>query len=258
MQRSVRKFFPLWAPLVLPLLCISAGAALGQNSGGIAVSRDMVWSAYEGLRREIYFSTQEKDGGWSPPLQLTDSSADNLLPCIVSTPDGRKHVVWTAMDDAHLDILYMAFDGSAWTEPQSIPNLPEQTTMPFVAADDEGVLWLVFVGNDGSGYDDVYCSHLKGGAWSEPMRVHAANDVPDVNPFIEIGRDKKIQVTWEGFRNGDYVLLSAQWQGDGWSEEMPLAPEDTEKIYEGRKQLEEETLPEFIEDRSMLFIRSNE
>lgn len=248
---------PLWAPLALYLFC-APGVGLGREDKGPAVNRDMVWSAYDGLRREIYFSTQEKGGAWTEPLQLTDSNADNLLPCIVSTPDGRKHVVWTAMDDAHLDILYMAFDGTVWTEPQYIPGLPEQSTMPFVAADDDGVLWLVFVGNDGSGYDDVYCSHLRAGAWSEPMRVHAANDVPDVNPFIEIGRDKVVQVTWEGFRNGDYVLLSSQWQGDGWSAEVPLPQEDREKMQEERKQLEGEKLPEFIEDRSMLFIRSNE
>lgn len=258
MQLLRKRPLTLWAAMTLYLFCVPAWPGLGQENRGPALNRDMVWSAYDGPRRAIYFSTQEKGGGWSEPLQLTDSRADNLLPCIVSMPDGKKYVVWTAMDDARLDVMYMVFDGGAWTEPQGIPNLPEQTTMPFVAADDDGVLWLVFVGNDGSGHDDIYCTHLRAGTWSEPMRMHAANEVPDINPFIEIGRDGAVRVTWEGFRGDGYILLSSDWLGDGWSAEAPLPQEDKEKIQEERQRLEEEELPEFIEDRSMLFIRTNE
>ena len=236
---------------------VSACASLNEENKGVAVDRDMVWSAYDGLRREIFFSTQKKGGAWSEPAQLTNSNADNLLPCIVSAPDGKKYVVWTAMEDTRLNVRYAVFDGAAWSEPANIPGVPENTTMPFVAADDNGVLWLVLAGNDGAGQDDVYSIRLQNGQWSKALTVNSSNDVPDVNPFIEIARNGVIQVTWEGFRNNDYTLLNSQWQGDRWSEEQPLPQEDREKMRQERKKTEEEVLPEFVQDRSMLFIRSN-
>ena len=223
----------------------------------MVVSRDMVWSGYDGQRQEIYFSTQNSKGAWPEPLQLTHGHADNLIPCIVSMPDGKKYVVWAAQESGQLQIRYVLFDGKSWTEPQDIPNLPATTTMPFVATDDAGVLWLVFVGNDGSGQDDIYSARLQAGVWSKPVQVNAANNTPDINPFIEIAQDGGIQVTWEGFRGAGYTLLSSRWQGDRWSAEQPLAEEERESLLENRKRTQEETLPDFVEDRSMLFIRTN-
>ncbi len=217
----------------------------------------MVWSAYDGLRREIYYSSQEKGGQWSEPVQLTDNNADNLLPCIVSMPDGRKYVVWTAMEEAQLQVMYVFFDGTDWTEPQKVPEMPKDSTMPFVAVDDAGVLWLVFVGNDGAGQDEIYSVRLEKGTWSKVQLVNAANDVPDVNPFIEIDQTGAIQVTWEGFRNNGYTLLTSRWQDERWSEEQLLPQEDKEQIQTERKEMEQEILPDFVEDRSMLFIRTN-
>ena len=247
----------LCAVLAAGFFSVPACASLNQDTQAIAVERDMVWSAYDGQRREIFFSSQGKGGVWSEPVQLTNSNADNLLPCIVSTPDGKKYVVWTAMEDTQLSVMYAVFDGAAWTEPADIPGMPANTTMPFVAADDNGILWLVFVGNDGTGQDDVYSIRLQNGQWGKALAINSSNDVPDVNPFIEIAQTGAIQVTWEGFRNNDYTLLSSQWQGDRWSEEQPLPQGDKEKMQQDRKMMEKELLPEFVEDRSMLFIRIN-
>lgn len=239
-------------------LCVPACASSPQQGPVIAVNRDMVWSAYDGLRREIYFSSQEKGGRWTEPVQLTDNNADNILPCIVTAPDGKKFVVWTAMEEADLSVRYAVFDGTGWSEGKAIPGLPENTTMPFVAVDDAGVLWLVCVGNDGTTQDDIYSIRLHNGTWGKPLRVNAENNVPDVNPFIEVGQDGTVQITWEGFRNQGYTLLTARWLGDRWADEQTIAPADQEKLQQNRKQVEEEDLPDFVEDRSMLFIRSND
>lgn len=246
-----------WVLLAVFFLCVPACAGVPQKGQALVAGRDMVWSAYDGLRREIYFSSQEKGGRWTEPLQLTNGNADNILPCVVTTPDGKKYVVWTAMEGADLAVHYAAFNGTAWSEAQAVPGLPELSTMPFVAVDDAGALWLVFVGNDGSHHDDIYCIQLQKDSWGKALQVNAENDVPDVNPFIEIDQDGVVLVTWEGFRGNGYTLLTARWLGDRWSEEQALRPEEVEQLQQERRQAEEEPLPEFVEDRSMLFIRSN-
>ena len=251
------KHIVSWAVLAVFLVCVPACASPPQEKPVTTVNRDMVWSAYDGLRREIYFSSQEKGGRWTEPVQLTNSNADNILPCIVAIPGGKKFVVWTAAEQADLSVRYAIFDGKTWSEAKAIPGLPESTTMPFVAVDNAGAVWLVCAGNDGAGQDDIYCIRLHNDAWGKAFRVNAENNVPDVNPFIEIGQDGTIQVTWEGFRNNGYTLLSTRWLGDRWAEEQVLSQTDTEKLQQNRKQAEEETLPDFVEDRSMLFIRTN-
>jgi hypothetical protein len=254
---TIIKKLPFWMCCASCFLFVLVAVGVGREQPAPVVSRDMVWSAFDGLRHEIYFSTQKKGGEWSPPLQLTDSNADNLLPCIVTMPDGKKYVVWAAMENTRLQIMYALFDGATWTEAQVVPDLPETATMPFVAANDAGELWLVFVGNDSTRHDDIYSTHLSQGGWSKPEQVNASNDVPDINPFIEIDQDGGIQVTWEGFRNTGYVLLFSRWQGDRWSMEQPIPTEDQERLQHNRKQVQEEELPDFVEDRSMLFIRTN-
>ncbi len=251
------QYVACWSVLALLVVCAPACAKTPAQGAAMVANRDMVWSAYDGLRREIFFSTQQTGGRWAEPVQLTNDNADNILPCIITTPDGKKYVVWTAMEQADLAVRYAVFDGTAWSEAKAVPGLPEMATMPFVAVDDTGILWLVFVGNDGSGHDDIYCIRLHNGSWEKAFRVNADNNVPDVNPFIEIDQDGAIQVTWEGFRNNGYVLLTSRWLGDRWAEEQPLAQEDQKKLQQNRKMLEEEQLPDFVEDRSMLFIRTN-
>ena len=247
------------ASLVLGLVMLAVGAlAVEKAETAVAVGRDMVWADYEGQRRDIYFSTQAKDGAWSEPLRISDGKTDSLLPCIVNTAAGGKFVVWTVMEDARLGIRYAVFDGEEWSEPQLVPGMPRDATMPFVAADDAGVVWLVFVGNDGAGQDDIYCVRLQEGRWTKPERVNAPNEAPDIHPFIEIDRDGDIQVTWEGFRGDGYVPLTTRRRDGEWTAEEPLPQEDGEALEQNRKRFAEEQLPDFVRDRSMLFMRGGD
>lgn len=241
------------------LVALAAGVwgAEGEPPGAVSVSRDMVWADYAGSHRDIYFSSQEKGGAWSEPVRLSDGKTDSLLPCIVTVPSGTKFVVWTVIQDARLGIRYAVFDGANWSEPQMVPGLPRDATMPFVAADDAGALWLVFAGNDGAGQDDIYCARLRDGEWTKPERVNASNEVPDIHPFIEINGDGDIQVTWEGFRNRGYVQLVTRLRDGKWTAEEAVPQDDKDMMEENRRQFAEEKLPDFVQDRSMLFIRSN-
>lgn len=244
--------------LALLGLCLWAGPALAREAPAkAAVSRDMVWTVSSGNWRAIYFSSQDTRGRWTKPVQLSEDGVDSLLPCIVAGPAGKKYAVWVIRDELRLTIAYAVFAAHAWSEVRLVPDLPEEATMPFVAVDNAGVLWLVFAGNDGATQDDIYCMRLRQGKWSRPEQVNFGNDVPDINPCIEIDRKGAIQITWEGFRDGAYVLLTSRFAGDGWTEEQALSTGELERLQQQRQQFSEESVPNFVADRSMLFIRSN-
>lgn len=254
---SIRNLFFFAGLCLSPFLAggVSGGEALEAD---IAVSRDMVWADSDGQRRDIYFSSQEKGGAWSEPVRISDGKTDSLLPCVVSRPDGTKFVVWTVLRDGRLGVMYSMREDGNWSKPQEVPGLPQDATMPFAAADDAGALWLVFAGNDGAEQDDIYCVRLRDGEWTKPERVNGANEVPDIHPFIEIDSGGGIQVTWEGFRDGGYTQLTTHLLDGEWTEEEAL-PEDDKKLMEQeREKFAEEKLPDFVRDRSMLFVRGSE
>ena len=55
------------------------------------------------------------------------------------------------------------------------------------------------------------------------MRVHAANDQPDVKPFLSLSRDGRVQVTWLGLREKGYQRFQVQWNGTGFTGERVVA-----------------------------------
>ena len=231
----------------------NAESGIENGTGTEAVNKDMVWAASDGLSSEIYISS-EQDGTWSEPLQVTNNNAENLVPCIDSTQDGTKYLTWASLEEGNLNVRYMTGKNAVWSEPQSIPDLPVTSTTPFVAVDKNDVVWLVFAGNSG-GNDDVYCTRLVKGKWTAAARINAENNVPDINPFIEIGEDGTVQVFWQGFRDGAYVILSSVWQQDAWSEEKRVDDEALAAI-ELKNDEVQASLPDFVANNKTVFIRT--
>ncbi|MDY0041745.1 MAG: hypothetical protein RBS57_15640 [Desulforhabdus sp.] len=211
---------------------------------------DMVWAASDGLRREIFFSTRQ-GGTWSQPVQITYDNADNVAPSIDTSPDGTKFVVWTAIDETGQHIRYATCSGSKWSAPSTVPGVPNNSTGAFISVDKDGIVWIAFAGND-DGDDDIYTIRMADKKWSKISLVHADNDAPDIDPFLEVSAEKTLQVFWEGFREGQYLKLLASWTGQSWLPEERQAESPKEQIDD----IEAIEIPVFVEDKSMLFTRS--
>lgn len=232
----------------------TARAAVGRQADG---PRDMVWSAADGLGKQaISFSTW-KSGRWSEPVQVTSDNADNYTPCIEAGPDGKKYLVWTAYDEYGQNIRYAVFEDGKWSAARKIPGLPPTSGAPFVAVDDRGRVWVVFLGNDGED-DEIYWTRLENGAWTESRRVHADNDTPDIHPYVEITRDSRVVVTWQGYRGEGYATLRSVWGGDGWQAET-VVPEDArqaEVTEAAGADTQADQLPAFVTDKRQVFTRT--
>lgn len=215
------------------------------------VSRDVVWSASDGVRREVFFSSLINEN-WTEPFQITYDNADNLSPSIDRTPQGTRYVIWAAVDQTGHTIRYAVADGDDWSEARTIPELPWTATTPFISVGPDGDIWVVFSGNNGDD-DDIYYTRLVGTTWTKPARVHAENETPDIHPYFEIDEMGRMQVTWEGYRGDRYRMLRSVWNGEGWEEELLLEDGvDTESVGEEPPASE---IPEFVEDRLHAFLR---
>lgn len=214
-------------------------------------SRDLVWSASDGVRREVFFSSLINQS-WTEPFQITYDNADNLSPSIDRTSQGIRYVVWGALDQTGHTIRYAFSEGNGWSAPQLIPELPWTSTTPFISAGPDGEIWVVFTGNNGDD-DDIYYTRLAGATWTKPERVHAQNETPDINPYFEIDEIGRLLVTWEGYRGDRYRMLRSVWNGEGWDEEL-LLEESAEAESIGDEPNDSE-IPEFVEDRLHTFLR---
>ena len=243
----------VWALLVSALGGAQAADAVVSTPGAM----DMVWVDSNEARHDIRFSTWN-GAQWSDPMRVTNDAVDNLAPCIDTGADGKKHLVWMAVDATGHRVKHAVFDGSKWSEPEVIPTLPAVSGAPFVVADDNGVVWVVFAGNDGED-DDVYCTRLINGTWTVYQQVNVDNESPDIHPFIEITTDKKVVVTWQGYRDTGYVTLQSLWQGGKWQAETVVNEEaaGTAAIAGGQAEEAGLPLPDFVGDARQVFIRTN-
>jgi hypothetical protein len=213
---------------------------------------ELVWSESDGLRHEI-FTSSFKNGVWSEPEMITDDNAGNLHPSIDLDTKGRKWIVWTALEDAGLEIRYTVQDEGQWPEVKKIPTSLSSNIKPSIVIDADNIPWVVWSGNNG-GLDDIYYSRFVDGKWEKEQTVHPANDVPDILPFLDLDENQQPTVTWESYKDEDYIKLQSIWNGESWSKPVELAPDDTAGK-DADNLLEEISLPDFVTDTRMVFMR---
>jgi len=239
------------------VLCLAL-FGLPSAGQGADVEAEVVWAASDGLRYEL-FDAVRKAGKWSGPVKITDDNADNLHPCIDAGPDGRKWLVWTAVEQGGYEIRYAYTRDGEWTEPKTLPSPLPSNIAPGLIVDEHGVPWVVWAGNDGRHNDDIYFSRFVHGKWRQPALVNRPNDVPDILPMIEKNETGNVQVTWQGYRDGQYVQLVSTWNGRTWGPEKVLADHQgvekrvTAKMKTAERKIE---LPEFVPDNRQVFVRT--
>ena len=205
----------------------------------MATEQEIVWSQTDGLRYELYHSATAA-GEWEQPEKLTDNNANNLHPAFVIAPDGTRWIFWSAVQPDGISIQYLVGKEGDWSEPITMEMEGINSAIaPSVLLDQKGTIWMVWAGNDGSSQDEIYWSRHKGSTWQKPQLLNTANQVPDIRPEISRNEIGKLEVRWQGFRDGTYKDLISIWDGAAWSAEQTF-----EKEKEPEKQAP--VLPEFV------------
>lgn len=213
---------------------------------------DAVWSTSDGIGMEIFYSNR-KDGVWSEPIQVTDDYFDNMYPVIDRDSLGRMWTFWTAYYNGRTEIHYSVFDGKDWKPGEFIVFDQKSNVAPSVVIDGKDKIWITWSANDG-GFDDILFAYYQNGSWSEPVRLHAENDIPDVLPTVELEPDGNPVINWRMLADGKYITVTSRWTGSEWSEVEPLDEEAAEDKAEVEENLLE--LPPFMSKSSAVFIRA--
>ena len=184
----------------------------------------LAWSQSDGLRFEI-FSSSYKEKNWSTPVKITDNNANNLHPAIDIAANGTRWLFWSAVRPDGISIEYAVSQDDEWSEPTKMALEQNSAITPSVLIDKKNVVWLVWAGNDG-GNDEIFYSRFVKQAWQDPKVVNTVNDLPDIKPVIGYNEQGILEVTWLGFRDGQYKKLFAIYGAKGWSTEQVVVKEE--------------------------------
>jgi hypothetical protein len=175
----------------------------------------LVWAADRGQGFDIFTAVQEENG-WGPSTRLVDGPEADLTPACSVDQGGRLWLVWIARDREGRSQLRYRIDALG-RKPRDgrIVTGYDDNYAPVVLIDRKGAGWVAWASYTGSS-DEVFASRFDGTGWSAPLRVHAANDQPDVKPFLSLARDGGVQVSWLGFRENGYQRFQSRWNGAGF------------------------------------------
>ena len=184
---------------------------------------DIVWSQSDTSGTQIYFSTyQAGSDSWTEPVKVTDDANKNGHPVIDEDSSGKRWLVWVAGTAGSSMIRYAVDSDGSWSAAQTVPSSLQFNVSPSVVVDNSGNPWVAWSGNSG-GQDEIYCSSYQDGSWTTPVQVNSTNEVPDILPEITLDGKGEPQITWQGYRDGDYVQLQSTWDGKKWSDETQVS-----------------------------------
>jgi len=250
----IRQVTGMVASLWMLMCCFVPTAGAGGTTARAVTPSfvEAVWSQTDALgHAAIYYAGRKQDAPWSEPVKITNDQFDNLHPVLADGPDGRKWVVWSAVNQPDFFIHYSILADGVWSAPRAIPSDLSSNTAPFVAVDGSNVIWVVWSGNDGVSNDEIYFSRCRAGKWDGPVRLNPKNEVPDILPQITIAYGKPPVVTWLGFRNGDYHRLQSSYRGGAWSKPVEISDAAEATIEQAAREI---VLPAVVKHPERAFI----
>ena len=212
---------------------------------------EIIWAESDGLRHEIFVSSY-RSGAWGDPVMITDDNADNLHPSIDVGSNGKKWAVWSAVEDGELELRYSIFENGTWQKAIKLPSDLSSNIKPSIIVDGNDTPWVVWSGNNGN-LDDIYYSRFVDGEWTEQQRVHSANEVPDILPYLDTDENGFPTVIWDSYLDDSYKKLQSTWNGEQWVDPVLLLSD--ERTQEKTAEELDITLPEFITDTRQVFLR---
>lgn len=175
----------------------------------------LVWAADRGQGFDLFTAVQEENG-WGPSIWLVDGPEADITPACTVDQGGRLWLLWIARDkEGRSDLRYRIDALGAKPREGRIRTGFDGNYAPALLVDRQGVAWAAWSSYTGLS-DDVFASRYWNGSWGAPVRVHAANDQPDVKPFLSLARDGGVQVSWLGLRENGYQRFQSRWNGAGF------------------------------------------
>src|SRR4030043_1842512 len=141
MTRKIIWFISL-AVLIVPLLLVGCGGGegtaitnLSDNSGDspgprLVVDQEntlhLVWFDLSTGTNQVMYAEKTADGGWSKPLNLSNSFSNSRSPEVAVDSQSTTHVVWYEYAEGKFRIFYSQKPkGGTWSEPYNVTSRRE-------------------------------------------------------------------------------------------------------------------------------------
>lgn len=198
-----------------PAVCLTADSTMSNRDPHVSPDGStVVWSRCEttGLGCDVYVARRATDGTWSAPLQLTDSSGEDLLP----ETDGSI-VTYTSNAGGDYDIWYEDVDGTQERQLVLADAPGSIETNPTIS----GGSILFERELPGTTNADLYLYRI---ATGELFRMTDTPDADETLNALSLAASGELRVAWaqpDGLEPGDNDIHAARAQLDDGSSEPP-------------------------------------
>lgn len=169
----------------------------------------------------------QQGGGWSPPVNLSNSETQSNDPSLAVDPSGGVHVAWSEeTEDGRAFIRYAQLSEGSWSQANDILTSPdtEVAIYPTLGADSKGYLHLVWSGDGTLYYSRAYATEAgTPQGWSPPVALEFVQDNIG-QPQLLVDAQDVLHLVYAislGSKSGIYTLTSTDG-GQNWSDPVRI------------------------------------
>jgi hypothetical protein len=192
----------------------------GQTSIEVTSSLNAAESPIEDY--EIYYKTSHNNGvTWSPDLQLTNNSVDDLKPAIVQLANGTVMIVYQSYLSGSHEICYKTTnDGITWSNVIQLTSDPAHDKGPSATQTQDGRIWAVWTSTRTGDYE-IFYKIFNGSSWTSDTRL-TFSIYSDVQPAVLQATNGDIFIFWASDAHGthDIYYVNSTDNGVTWSPPM--------------------------------------
>jgi len=152
---------------------------------------------------------------------------------VTGNSQNKLWIFWDSGRIVRSDTYGAFFNGSGFSEPESVGWHEYYDFFPAVTTDNSGRLWVTWQSfrdyNQGYDHFNVYSCYYYNDSWSSPQYVQPLGGWHDVQPALAAGSDDKVWLTFKSFRDGNAnIYVSNETSGGSWINSYALTqtPED--------------------------------
>lgn len=229
-------------------------AVLSDLSDGSEQRQEIYWIE-PGPEAQIRVSQRLNDE-WLPAQEIHRSKNACASLAIISDLAGTKYLIWSEKTKTRTQLMLStkAKDDNKWGEARVLSNYGRENNGATMVLDPSNIVWLFWSSNSG-GLDDIYMRKKTDQEWSERVRIHEPNNVPDIKPSAIINNKGEVQVDWTKYdlEIGQYVGAVQYFELDSpQNSGYNLEPKRTKDANSAVKDVE---LPAFLSDRAISPLR---
>lgn len=191
-------------------------ASLFTSITSFAQTAEAVW-VEAGQDTNSLILTELAGDKWLDPSIIHSSDNPLSRPAMATLSDGTKMLIWSEQQQSRSVLMSMrkAASVDVWQTPRLFSALGVENTGASLLADLNDQLWVFWAANT-DGLDDIYYVKESTDLSAEPVRVNAANEVPDNLPMAINLQTGNVQLSWQSFNfvSSSYLVARKEFEVD--------------------------------------------